>query len=1215
MSMARQTESLPMKRAFEILDHARGKKTSPEERQKTAIELASCMLQEADRTQTYGEKKKQQQLARMMKDPHGKAFTTSMTDQGFRSHSPPRVANQINYLIDQLGIPQYFDPFKRLQLGAFRILSPFFSHFLVPLVTFMLRRETASVILPGEQAALSKHMRLRREQGVRINLNHLGEAILGEEEAQRRLHVYLEDLAKDDIEYISIKISTIYSQINLLAWEKTIETVASRLRLLYRAAMNHTFTRADGTKVIKFVNLDMEEYRDLILTKEIFKKVLSEPEFHHFSAGIVLQAYLPDSHEIQKELTEWTMHRISKGGAPVKIRIVKGANLAMEQFEASLRIWPQAPYQVKSDVDANYKRMVAYGCKQEHAKAVHLGIGSHNLFDIAYSMLQRAENKVEAYVSFEMLEGMADHIRRVVQRLTGDMLLYCPVATKEDFQSAIAYLIRRLDENTGPENFLRYTFGMKPGSPEWESQVQLFLKACSEMDKASTSPRRHQDRAQPARYLSPKEHFENEPDTDFALPANRKWAQDILSHWHRKKIAPIPCVIDGKEYQEASPQGHGADPAYPREVLYRYTMADWEHINKAIECAKQEEKSWAAVGVMQKAEILAKAAQKMREKRGELIGVMMADGGKAVLEGDPEISEAIDFAEYYLRAMLKMHACKDIEWTPKGTVLITPPWNFSISIPTGGICAALAAGNCVIFKPAPEAVLSGWVLVNLLWDAGVPKKVLQFISCHDEPVGSRLIADPRISAIILTGATSTAKLFQKLKPGLELSAETGGKNALIVTAMADRDLAIKELCHSAFGHAGQKCSAASLGILEAEVYDDPRFLSQLKDAVQSLKVGPAWDLSSKVTPVIREATGALLKGFTTLEPGESWLVEPKQNPNNPLLWSPGVKLGVKENSFMHQTELFGPVLGLMRAKNLDHALELANGTPYGLTSGICTLDERELHKWLERIEAGNCYINRSITGAIVKRQPFGGCKASSFGHGSKAGGPNYLFQFATPSQVELPQEKHPISDEVNHLTTFIQKISLTPEELGTWFASIANYAYWAERFKQSYDHTKIEGQGDLVVGQDNKLLYKPHKHMCFRIQKTDSPLNIFRVIAAALSVHTPVEISWSKEECAVAIHDRWKHAFPRLRFKEESEKQFLGRMKKGDFNRVRLISKPNEEMKHIASEVSCYLCSIPVLANGRFELLNYLREMALSVDYHRYGNLGVREGEHRNPIL
>ncbi len=959
----------------------------------------------------------------------------------------------------------------------------------------------------------------------------------------------------------------------------------------------------------------MEEYRDLDITKELFKKVLNEPEFFNFSAGIVLQAYLPDCFPIQKELTEWAMNRVQQGGAPIKIRIVKGANLAMEQFEASLKGWCQAPYTSKSHVDSNYKRMVSYGCKKEHAKAVHLGIGSHNLFDIAYAMLLRAENHVEPYVSFEMLEGMADHIRRIVQILAEDILLYCPVATKEDFQSAIAYLIRRLDENTGPENFLRYTFGLLPGTNEWDDQVLKFSKSCYEMDSAPLGPRRLQNRYDPVPLLSIGSPFENDSDTDFSLPINRKWAFEIKETWKNKKIDSIPCVIGGELIHQSTPEGKGFSPSNPNELLYTYTLANWEQINRCIEIAKQEEASWQNTPVQTKAELFAKAAQKLRAERGNLTGVMMLDGGKTILECDPEVSEAIDFVEYYLRSMLQMHSLKEINWKAKGTILITPPWNFPVSIPTGGIFAALAAGNCVLFKPAPEAVLSGWILVNTLWDAGIPKNVLQFINCSDEPVGSQLIKDKRINAVILTGATATAHLFMKLRPDLDLHAETGGKNALIVTAMADRDLAIKDLVQSAFGHSGQKCSAASLGILEAEVYDDPHFLQQLKDAVESLSVGSPWDPKSKVIPLIRAPHDALLKGLTTLEEGERWLVEPKQDPKNPNLWSPGVKVGVKPGSFSHLTEFFGPLLALMKADNLDHAIELANATPYGLTSGISSLDEREQKKWLKKIIAGNLYINRSITGAIVKRQAFGGCKASCFGYGSKAGGPNYVFHLATASQAALPEEMAPPSEEVNHLVGLIQKQHLSAEDLGIWYSSISNYTYFAKKLPSHYNPDKPEGLSDLIVGQDNGLYYTPHTRMALRIQETDSILDIFRILAAALVSHVHLEISFSKEQCPISITKEWKNILPKFQFIEESYTKFLQRVEKGDFERIRLASIPKNDLKEAAAKLPCFLDSDPVLASGRLELLHYFREFAVSCDYHRYGNLGLREQEARKPIL
>jgi RHH-type proline utilization regulon transcriptional repressor/proline dehydrogenase/delta 1-pyrroline-5-carboxylate dehydrogenase len=356
------------------------------------------------------------------------------------------------------------------------------------------------------------------------------------------------------------------------------------------------------------------------------------------------------------------------------MRIVKGANLAMEQFEASLRDWSPAPYLKKSDVDANYKKMVTYGSEPEHAQAVHLGIASHNLFDIAYALVLKAENNLKEQVHFEMLEGMADHIRRVVQKLDSDILLYCPVATKEDFQSAIAYLIRRLDENTGPDNFLRAVFGLKPGTPEWETQVDLFQNSFEEMQNVSAKPQRQQDRNHPPTALCSLNPFENEADTDFSLEQNRLWAESIAAKWHTHTIPPIPLVIAGKEVWHTKLQADGFDPSRPSSSAYHYALAEWIHIDAALQCAKEHEAKWGKSTAAERCALLAKAAQKMRQKRGDLIGVMMLDGGKSILEADPEVSEAIDFAEYYLRSLKTMDACKDIAWEPKGTVLIAPPW-------------------------------------------------------------------------------------------------------------------------------------------------------------------------------------------------------------------------------------------------------------------------------------------------------------------------------------------------------------------------------------------------------------------------------------------------------------------------------------------------------------------------------------------------------------
>lgn len=1186
-----------IEKAKEIIASVQNSSLSTEKRREKAIELAALMLNEARRIQTAAERSQQLQLAGMMNDVNGKVFTTSMTDQCFRTQHSSRVANQLNYLLKKYGIPSYLSFAKQLALRAFQGLGSLLPWIFVPLTRQFIRQETSAVILPGEPNKLTQHMERRRQQGVRINLNHLGEAILGEDEAKRRLQIYLDDLAKPEVEYISIKISTICSQINLLAWEETLTTLIPRLKSLYRAAQTNQYTKPDGTRIPKFVNLDMEEYRDLQLTVDLFRRVLDDPEFFNHSAGIVLQSYLPDSYLIQQQLTIWAMQRINNGGAPIKIRIVKGANLAMEQVEAALRDWPQAPYTNKADVDANYKLMVNYGCRPEHARAAHLGIASHNLFDIAYTLLLRSENQVEKFISFEMLEGMADHMRRVVQTLAKDMLLYCPAATKEEFQNAVAYLVRRLDENTAPENFLRHAFNLIPGTKEWTHQANLFSIACHSANSVSCMPRRTQNRNLLPLKPSPFSPFSNEPDTDWSLEQNRKWAQNILQKWKNKTFERIPLVINGEAISSEMNIGKGIDPSYPEKTLYQYTLATPNQVDAIVETAVSEQAVWGQVSVRERSELLRNIAQGLRQHRDTLIGAMIADTGKTIYEADIEISEAIDFAEYYSRNLVEIHQLEDIEWRPKGPTLVAPPWNFPCSIPAGGLLAALAAGNTVIFKPASESILVGWELAKIFWEAGASKKVLQFLMCEDEPVGSLLIQDPRIACVVLTGATATAKLFMKLRPGLDLMAETGGKNAVIVSNMSDRDLAIKDIIQSAFGHSGQKCSACSLAILDAEVYDDPHFRQQLKDAAASLKVGSPWNPASKINPLIRPPGETLVRGLTQLDSDEEWLLEPKQDAQNPHLWSPGIRWGVQPGSYSHQNEFFGPVLSVMRANDLEDAIRIANGSAYGLTSGLQSLDDREQGYWMEHIEAGNCYINRGITGAIVQRQPFGGTKESSFGRGSKAGGPNYLSQLMHPTQFTLPSQQETPPQMLDALTHYFENAAETSTEVEDWKASVGSYTY----FYNSYFSKKHDSS--RVLGQDNFLKYVPHKQITLRIQGQDRELDILRVIAGCIICQTPVEIS-------AKAAPNWLKFVPEVTFVQETESEFLARAPK----RVRLVSPPSVELRNALANSFTNVIHTPVLANGRLELLNYLREVSLSIDYHRYGNLGDRENEKRTPL-
>ncbi len=1065
--------------------------------------LAAELLKGSKAVQTAAEKQESAQMARLMEDAAGKAFLFAMVDEVFRPSQFKAQARHWRALLSQYGVPHYptIQDQSMMRLGA--ISSRLTPQIVMPMVAARMRTETERVILDAQPEALKSYLKRRRVEGFRINLNHLGEAVLGEEEATKRLKAVLDYLANPDIDYISIKISAIYSQINLLAWDETLRAIKDRLRQIYRAALPHK----------KFVNLDMEEYRDLELTIAAFQELLDEPEFLKLSAGIVLQAYLPDSVDAQQRLVEWARERIERGGVPIKIRLVKGANLAMERVEAELHGWNQAPYATKTETDANFRRMLEWGCRAKNASIARLGVASHNLFDVALALVLRRREGVEKYVEIEMLEGMANHQARAVRDRAGGLLLYAPIVRDEDFLSALSYLIRRLDENTSPENFLHDIFALAPNSEAWKRQLAAFEQGWENRNSVSEISRR----IAPAFDAAQTTHFENEPDSDWTQKATRDALWKNIEQW---KAAPLPPLAD---------------------------------LDEILETATAAQSWWEALGISGRAVILQRAAAVMARERFDSIACMRGEGKKAIPEADAEVSEAIDFARYYSR----FEVPSGVEAKALGVVVVTPPWNFPYAIPCGGVLAALMAGNSVILKPAPETVSIAHLLAQQLWKAGVPREVLQFFPCDDGKTGQALICDERVAAVILTGSLETARMFQKWRPSLRLFAETSGKNALVITAQADRELAIKDLVKSAFGHAGQKCSAASLAIIEREVYESIDFRRQLRDAAASLHVGPASDARSVVTPTIQKPNETLLRALTKLERGEEWLLEPKQIGDDPCLWSLGIKLGVRPHSWFHQTECFGPVLGLMCADSLEQAIKWQNATKFGLTAGLHSLDHAEIALWREKVQAGNLYINRQTTGAVVQRQPFGGWKASSIGTGAKAGSPNYVFNFCRLSDANQPSEQ---SLEENYR------------------------AAWDDYFSQGHDPSGLRSESNI-------FRYRPSRGVILRVGKENSA-ELERARLASEITGVPLVVSLASEE---------------------SDKDFIARLpqlaKNAEF--LRTISTPNDAVLRAVYALGLNWIDAPLTSNGRVELRLWLREQAVSQTLHRYGQISQWQPESR----
>lgn len=1251
----------------------------------SAVELVRRWLAEAphpapgERPDAHltGARKAAARLASLLRDPAGPDFARGFVDGVLR----PQDVFVAGYNLQRLAkrLPAFLPWYQRLALKVGGVLGPVIPGVVVPLARRVLRRMTghlvvdastdqsgtdhSSTVRSGTDKLGRQLAALRERTGARLALNLLGETVLGEAEASRRLDGIRALLERDDVDYVSIKLSSIESRLNLWAFDETVARIVEKLTPLYELA-------ARGARP-KFITLDVEEYRDLDLTLAVFRRVLAQPQLQQLEAGIVLQAYLPDALDALQGLTEWATARRAGGGAAITVRIVKGANLPMERVDATLHGWPLATYDSKRETDTNYLRVLDWALTPEHTHAVKVGVAGHNLFFVAYAWLLAVRRGVEDRVGVEMLLGMAVAQAEAVRETTGSLLLYTPVVHPHEFDVAVAYLVRRLEENASGEDYLASAFRLSDDPAAFDRELRRFLDAVEALEAdvgprgLAPLPRRTQDRALEHRAeaisglrrdaspdgrlgrRSTLEHgaeaisglrrarsteaaterpnaghddpsltsvvlgisrgerdpqdlagvdilgpFRNEPDTDPSLAANRQWARRILA----RSTAP--------------PAGSVQRSTVGSDTVKRSRLIDERELDALLDTVRGAGDAWGSQLGFDRAALLDRAGLALAANRDRLIEVMVAEAGKTLAEADPEVSEAVDFAHYYAARARELDTVQGAVFEPSRLTVVAPPWNFPVSIPAGSVLAALAAGSGVVIKPAPQARRCAAVMVEALWEAGVPRELLALVDVDEDALGRRLIADPRVDRVLLTGSYDTAALFRSWRPELPLLAETSGKNSMIVTPAADYDLAVTDIVHSAFGHAGQKCSAASLAILVGSVGRSERFERQLVDAVTSIPVGYPNDPEAVMGPLIEPPQGKLLHALTTLGADESWLVRPRQLDASGRLWSPGVRTGVQPGSYFHLTEFFGPVLGVMRARTLREAIELQNAVPYGLTAGLQSLDSGELAQWLDTVQAGNLYVNRGITGAIVQRQPFGGWKRSSVGAGAKAGGPNSLFALGSwhpePGRSSASLHLRGLDERVSTL------IESGQPDMGYEEFDLVRRSALSDAIAFAAEYEPVKDAAGLGI-ERNLLRYLPVP-VAIRLAEGAGLPQLLRVLAAATLVRSRFSVS------VPARLPRGIRTVLRSRGVEvtvESDAEWLGRIARDGVTvegapagRLRLIAPPSSRGERAETGVtSAALRGSPDVAiyagevtpSGRVELLPFLREQAVSITAHRFG--------------
>lgn len=849
--------------------------------------------------------------------------------------------------------------------------------------------------------------RLRKE-GMTFSIDLLGEAVITETEAEEYLQRYLnliEQLAqkaeswkrKEGIDLadakelpqvqVSVKLTAFYSQFDPLNPEGSKAKVCDRIRILLRKA----------AELGAAIHFDMEQYRYKDLTLQILKDLLMEEEFRNRSdLGITLQAYLRDSYADLEGIIEWVKER----GTPLTVRLVKGAYWDQETITSLQNHWSQPVYNQKSATDLNYERMTQL--LLENHEYLYAAIGSHNVRSQALACaIAETLNIPPRRVEMQVLYGMGDKLAQALVKRGHRVRVYAPYGK---LLPGMAYLIRRLLENTANSSFIRQNQEEKPISE------LIAPPDVTEIEKTIEQEIWANGAFSPANGIG----FKNAADTDYADTAKRLKAERALAEVKQQLGKTYQPLINGK-YVEAERYLDSINPARSNELVGKVGQISVAQAEQAMEAAKAAFKSWKNTPAAKRAAILFRAADLMEQRRHELNAWICLEVGKVIPQADGEVSEAIDFCRYYAEEMRDLGSGNsaynyDIAgennryfYQPKGIAVVISPWNFPFAIATGMTVAALVTGNCTLLKPAATSSVIAAKLTEILVEAGIPKGVFQYVPGKGSQIGTYLVEHKDTHVIAFTGSREVGcKIYAeaaKLQPGQKhlkrVIAEMGGKNAIIVDESADLDKAVAGVVQSAFGYTGQKCSACSRVVVAAPVHD--AFLTRLVEATKSLNVGAADDPSIQVGPVIDPNARDRILEYIDRGKQESELALEMSVPEGGYYVPPTIFSDVTSDHTIAQEEIFGPVLAVMKAENFDEALAIANGTDYALTGGLYSRTPSHIERASREFEVGNLYINRNITGAIVARQPFGGFKLS--GVGSKAGGPDYLLQFLDPRVV------------------------------------------------------------------------------------------------------------------------------------------------------------------------------------------------------------------------
>ncbi|PPG01274.1 1-pyrroline-5-carboxylate dehydrogenase [Pseudoclavibacter sp. RFBI5] len=1181
------------------------------------------------------------ELDRVLSGPDGADFLRSLIDDVIRPDDAIAAGNGLGDLAPKLPASLSPGTKRAFQLGAFA--GPGVPWLAVPLM----RRATSAFFgddtVRNVPAEISVATERAASRGAVPRIRLLGDAVLGERGSNASLETYTQLLAAGQVRELELRVADIEAQPALWDFDGTLERVVFKLAALGRAALT--------APTPPLIMLRTQSSADLELTVQAFMRAFEQEELRGLHVGISLPAQFPETTGLLRRIGGWAHMRREDLGSDITVAITRDANHELERADAVINGWRLATYASEADVDANFARLLDEALAIDHAAAFRVEVEADALRDVALA------------AAIAKARGLPRPVRVVVPRSSDEATLgrirsagvevveRTPVITGSTQRHAASYLQHRVDVRARQ-------LGADPaeGAPAAPAGLpadavhpddERLLSATARMRQIDSGPNREQDRvlADDAATVTASIQLELFPE---GLFEDEEPAAERPARVKKLKPASKPVIDDEEEVTEnpadtgPSPRltevvlglkrgrllrntfrnAPGTDPSLasnrewllsiqrrvPRSELgidevERHLLHEPGDVDALLSRAERAAEPWAQKPGWERAAVLEKVAKALEANRARLIEVAVSETGTPLPDVDADVSRCVDLANYYAHLARQLDRMQGADFEPVAVTVVTPSWVPAVAGSAGHTAQALAAGSAVVLKPSPRTRRTAAVFAEVLWDADIPRDLVQLAICDesllsDEQLGQMLITDDRVQRVLLSGNWETARSFLRWRPDLPLIAATSGKNSMIITPSADLDRAALDVARSAFLSAGQRPGHAGTVILVGSVARSKRFHEQLADAVASLRIGYPSDPGAVVGPLVSPPDSQLRFALSSLGEGESWLVEPRQLDDTGRLWSPGIRAGVKPGSYQHVTEFFGPVLSVMHTLTLDEAIRLQNSTQYGLTAGIHSLDRTEIAEWLRRVEAGNLYVNRDILGNTPQRQPFGGWLRSMVGTATKFGGPNSLLSLGTwrPNHGEQSQTLH-LRGIDEQATALIESAAPfmdyeTFDRLRR--ASLSDQIAFNEEFGEVSDVSNL--------GFERNLMRYIPVQATIRAAEDATLADLIRIVVAARIVRSkPLITSGIEVPDAVLAELQAQN----LTVRRETDAEFAERARAGGIEtlRVRLVGgKRREFCDALEGDPDISIWSDEVTPAGRIEALPFLREQAISITAHRGGH-------------